>query len=536
MGGVSKEQIERAKSVPLLGYLLSHEGENFKRVGSAYYRRDPDHNSLEVSNNLWHWHSHGIGGDIIDYLVKINGFSFVDAVRELAGGDIPYSRPAQPKARPPTFSAPPALTADREPLRLPPRNADNRRVIAYLEGRGISKPIIEDCINRGILYETAAWHNCCFIGRDENGKAKFATLRGTMGDFKRDADGSDKRFGFALPPGNPRSAALMVFESPVDLLSYDTLCGIGSIEKTDAWRLSLGGTSMVALTHFLETHPGEIAEVIVRTDNDEAGNRAASEIFEKLNIKVSCSVPAHKDWNETLQQIRKEVIPLEDKRKGIIFRDGDYKEKFRIKDGESIKVTLANPFPGEPNVVTRKCRWIDECHTKIGSEYYHVDEYAEKSARVGNKTEPVPSQKPTIDILAAKYGETLAETSIPMTEAALRKLVGGKFETETLYYPDRTEQSGDRKIEIKGKAYGAVVRGKDGIAVCGLTDGVLTSLHPYNAQTQKREMSPATRPRAEAPDKNPGILGDLDAATVEAAERNAARSVGDKSTKRDERS
>ena len=77
-GGVSKEQIERAKAVSILDYLLSHECHNFKRVGNAYYRRDPEHNSLEVSNNLWNWHSHGIGGNHIDNLVTINGYSFVD--------------------------------------------------------------------------------------------------------------------------------------------------------------------------------------------------------------------------------------------------------------------------------------------------------------------------------------------------------------------------------------------------------------------------------------------------------------------------
>ncbi len=85
MGDVTQEQIERAKSVPLLDYLLAHEGGNFKRVGSAYYRRDADHNSLRVDNNLWYWHSRGIGGDIIDYLVKINGYSFADAVFHLTG-------------------------------------------------------------------------------------------------------------------------------------------------------------------------------------------------------------------------------------------------------------------------------------------------------------------------------------------------------------------------------------------------------------------------------------------------------------------
>jgi hypothetical protein len=48
------------------------------------------------------------------------------------------------------------------------------------------------------------------------------------------------------------------------------------------------------------------------------------------------------------------------------------------------------------------------------------------------------------------------------------------------------------------------LRGKDGIAVCGLTDGVLTSLHPYNAQTQKRELS-TERP------KKPSLLANLEA-------------------------
>ena len=110
MSGVTQEQIARAKAVPLLNYLLAHEGDNFKRVGSAYYRRDPDHNSLRVDNNLWYWHSRGIGGDIIDYLVKINGYSFVDAVLHLAGDA--YPMPVTPKARPPTSSSRTALSSE----------------------------------------------------------------------------------------------------------------------------------------------------------------------------------------------------------------------------------------------------------------------------------------------------------------------------------------------------------------------------------------------------------------------------------------
>jgi 5S rRNA maturation endonuclease (ribonuclease M5) len=340
-----------------------------------------------------------------------------------------------------------------------------------------------------------------------------------MGDFKRDADGSDKRFGFALPPdlggdNHTNGHTLLVYESPIDAISHAQIN-----PDLSGRRLSLGGTALSALAHFMEIHP-EIRRVVVCTDNDEAGNRAAAEIAKKFGTqyKISRLFPSDgaKDWNETLQnQIRIEVIPMEDKRKDIIFRDPDYKEKFRVKDGDSIKVTLG--YDGE--VVTRKCRWIDEAHTKIGGEYYHNDEYAEKSALAGNKIEPVAATKPTIDILAAKYDEALQDVQIPMTKAALRKLVGGSFEMETLTYPNRTEQIGDRTVEIKGRAYGAVLRGNDGIAVCGLTDGVLTSLHPYNAQTCKRDLSPAMLAQNAPAPKKPSLLGNLDAKKAIAAEQ-----------------
>jgi hypothetical protein len=397
--GVSREQIARAKEVDILDYILSHEPNNVTRLGNEYRLRD--HDSLTISNGKWYWHSREIGGaNVIDYLIFVRGYSFVDAVRHLVGDGITTIRPIPPRARPPTEKT----SSERVPFLLPPRNHDtprgtgNDRVIAYLEQRGISRPLIDECINRGLLYESATWHNCVFVGRNESGKARFAALRGTRGDFKRDADGSDKRFGFTLPPNERDCKTVIVFESPIDALSHKVLH-----PEIDSYRLSLGGTALAALTHFLDRHK-EIENIIVCTDNDAAGNLAADKIAGLSGFRVSrSSPPAGKDWNEALISTRNEVKPLEDVRKDIIFRDSEYKEKFRIKDGESIKVTLG--YDGE--VVTRKCRWIDECHTKIGSEYYHVDEYAEKSAKVGNKTEPAASVKPQIDILAAKYGDDL---------------------------------------------------------------------------------------------------------------------------------
>jgi hypothetical protein len=294
---VSREQIARAKEIGIEDYILSHESDNVKRVGGAYYLRD--HNSLEISNNLWNWHSHGIGGkNVIDYLIFVRGYSFVDAVRKLTGEEIAYTLTVPQKARPPT---PERISKPRTPLKLPRRNKDNLRAIAYLRSRGIDKDLIQACIRQGNLYESAEWHNAVFIGRDERGKVRFAAIRGTTGSFKRDADESEKRFGFIILPVNSSSRAVMVFEAPIDALSHQTL-----YPDFDGYRLSLGGTATVALTTFLEHHK-EITNVVVATDNDEAGEMSAAKIREIPNIDVSRSYPPNccNDWNEGLLAIQK---------------------------------------------------------------------------------------------------------------------------------------------------------------------------------------------------------------------------------------
>ena len=411
-GGVSLEQITRAKAISIVDYILSHEPNNVKRVGQAFYLKD--HTSLEISNGLWNWHSHGIGGkNVVDFLIKVRGYGFVDAVRHLVGDEIVPTQNIVPKARLPTENK----QTKHVPFNLPPRNRDNERVIAYLESRGISKPLIIEATLRGSLYETATYHNACFVGRDENGKARFALLRGTMGNFKRDADGSEKKYGFCLPPNARDCKTVIVFESPIDAFSHQTL-----YPEVDGYRLSLGGTALGALTHFLDIHK-EVVNVTVCTDNDVAGKQAAAKIAELPNIAVSRSKPEQgKDWNEFLQITQREVNEMQDARKDIRFINSDYKTLFTIKDGENIKFTSG--YDGAESV--KKCRWIDETHTVIGNETYHICQWAEICERNGHKFAAAEKPENTIDILSAKYGEDLKTTAILMTEAAIKKLVGGK--------------------------------------------------------------------------------------------------------------
>jgi hypothetical protein len=294
MPGVSREQISRAKAVPILGYILKNEPDNVMRVGSAYYLKD--HRSLKISNGLWYWHSQGVGGrTAVDYLIKVRGYSFVDAVRRLAGGGVSYTH-ITPDAKPPP---------ECKHFSLPPRNKDNKRAVAYLQGRGIDVKHILTCISQGALYESARWHNAVFVGRDDKGKARYAFLRGSIGDFRRDADGSDKRFGFTIPPIDGNSDTAAVFESPVDALSHQTL-----YPEFEGWRLSLGCASLASLKCFLERR-SNIKGIVTCTDNDLAGNTAANKIAVLPGITAARSLPPNgaKDWNDALMAHMREEKP-----------------------------------------------------------------------------------------------------------------------------------------------------------------------------------------------------------------------------------
>lgn len=72
---------------------------------------------------------------------------------------------------------------------------------------------------------------------------------------------------------------------------------------------------------------------------------------------------------------------------GIRFMDTQYKELFRIPDGGKIMVTTAW---GEKREYT--CRFIDEYHTEVGNNLYHIGEFAEFLHKNGAACEPISKE------------------------------------------------------------------------------------------------------------------------------------------------
>ena len=75
--------------------------------------------------------------------------------------------------------------------------------------------------------------------------------------------------------------------------------------------------------------------------------------------------------------------------RGIRFITPDYKEIFRIPDGDKIRITLSTD-----ETLDRVCRYIDDYHLEVGSNLYHICEFAERMERNGNAVIPLRSSLP----------------------------------------------------------------------------------------------------------------------------------------------
>jgi hypothetical protein len=306
----TEKQIDQARSIDLLTYLQSFEPTELVHVrGNTYCTRE--HDSLKISNGKWMWWSRGFGGNsALDYLIKVKGMQFMDAMKILTkeGTDL-HDTDAK-------ISRKPDCDVKRK-LLLPDKSETNFEVIRYLTSRGIDSDVIKACIDEGLLYESLPYHNCIFVGFDETGNAAYAFYRATTGErLMGEAAGSDKRYSFRI---DRAGSTLHVFESAIDLLSYATIMKM----RTGEWRaepmLSLGGvyapstnnkqTKLPIALQNMTQNQTQINTIALHLDNDYAGRSATRSISEQLGNKyiVRDEPPAYgKDCNDYLQQLQRQ--------------------------------------------------------------------------------------------------------------------------------------------------------------------------------------------------------------------------------------
>lgn len=296
---VSDAQIEQARQVNLVDYLQHYDPGELKRIGQSWTLKS--HDSMRISaDGRWNWFSQGIGGgDAISYLQKVHNMSFQDAVLTLSHDRYPVRTDMQNHDKQP----------EHKPFELPPKHTDNRRVFAYLRSRGIDPEIINHCFKHGDLYEDAKHHNAVFVGRDESGTVKYASLRSTItkSTFRIEQAGSDKSYGFTL---SGKGSTLYVCEAAIDALSVATLRKIGGRDWRQGTYIALGGVTSskeklpAALERALKN--SSFKWVVLALDNDIAGQTASKNIYKLLqaqypSAELKVCVPNEKDFNDQLR-------------------------------------------------------------------------------------------------------------------------------------------------------------------------------------------------------------------------------------------
>ena len=266
--------------------LLRSQGETLKRSGSESEWMDGGQ-KVTIRGNLWYHQYEQVGGDAVDFVRRFYNKSYPEAMEYLLGGSGG------------TLAVSPSVQKEEKPFVLPPKNDNMRRVFAYLlNRRGIDREVLYAFVHKGMIYESADYHNAVFVGFDSNGNPKHAHKRGTGSEssYKGNVSGSQPEYSFHW---SGQSDTLYLFEAPIDMLSFISMQKEGWRQHSSAASCSVSDR---VLFQTLKDNPN-IRQVVLCLDSDEPGQTAAKRIADKLFVQGTASeilVPVHKDWNEDL--------------------------------------------------------------------------------------------------------------------------------------------------------------------------------------------------------------------------------------------
>mgnify|MGYP005783887511 FL=1 len=290
----TEKQKQAARQIDIAG-LLRSQGETLKSSGSEYEWRDGSQ-KVTVRGNLWYHQYEEVGGDTIDFVRRFYNKSYPEAVEYLlygCGG---------------TLTVSPPIEKETKSFKLPPKNDRLSRVYAYLiRRRKIDKDVLDAFVRKGMIYESADYHNAVFVGFDTDGVPRHAHKRGTgsQSSYKGNIGGSLPEYSFHW---HGQSERLYLFEAPIDLLSFITM-------NKDGWQqhsyAACCGVADHVLWQMMKDNPN-IEKVYLCLDNDEPGQQAAERIIGKLvekGIPSEILTPTLKDWNEDLLFTEQEEKP-----------------------------------------------------------------------------------------------------------------------------------------------------------------------------------------------------------------------------------
>ena len=169
--------------------------------------------------------------------------------------------------------------------------------------------------------------------------------------------------------------------------------------------------------------------------------------------------------------------------KGIRFITPHYEEKFRIADGDMVRIRCP-----DGKQIDQECRYIDEYHVEVGKGWdnlFHICQFAEMMERNGNSVIPLRNSLPLIC-----YGKVPEKRAIVMFERGFDGYRSASYVTK-----GRTSQ---KLVDELNSGMG-VSKAQAAAMLAGATQGWATpAADPKNYDEQGQPIKPRNRDRGDA--------------------------------------
>ena len=144
---VPKELVKKAKEIDLLTYFMNYNPSELVKKGIGTYSLKT-HDSVIISNGLWHRFSTNEGGKTaLDYLMKVEKMSLQEAVKSILNMEIVK------------YIVPKEELKEKRQIVIPIKANTNKQAIDYLKNRGIDEEIIQECVDKKLIYQEDKTNN-----------------------------------------------------------------------------------------------------------------------------------------------------------------------------------------------------------------------------------------------------------------------------------------------------------------------------------------------------------------------------------------
>jgi len=313
---------EAMKALPIQGY-LDYQGIAYTTEHNRLRLVDHDSLVINLDKNAFYWNSRQKSGDLGDFIAAYEDVTPKEAwVKWVDYSNYYNHQDSDTKTK---YVDRPSDNYAFDFSKWKTSNKTTNSQDYLVNERGFDPTFVTRLANAGFIEQgmprqdrvTKEWQKpvILFPWFDETGKVVGLDQQGTSIDFekfgkrgteKKIAAGSDSQYGYNFHTGNG-SERLIVFESPIDALSYAQM-NFGRLAKENTTFLSLSGTDHQKVLSQLDRMNRENGhlpkELVMATDNDLAGYKAA-DYFDVMRFEGMTNlrqVPTiGKDWNDQLK-------------------------------------------------------------------------------------------------------------------------------------------------------------------------------------------------------------------------------------------